>query len=57
MVLKWLFVGDTGGRDCTLIIQVSRDTEFLQSVELHSKDGLEMAWLYLEDCLEMTVHR
>ena len=42
MILKWSFVSDAVGKDCTFIIHVFRDIELFKSVQFYLEDVLEM---------------
>ena len=45
MVLKWPFIGKTGGETWQFIIQLFLDTKVSELVEVYLEDVLEMAVL------------
>ena len=55
--MKWLFIGDTGGRDSALSLLRSPRTELFEQVELYFKDSLEMVSLDSENGLETFIHQ
>ena len=52
VVCWWHRAGDN-----ILSIQVFQNAELFKEVEFHSKDGLEMALLYMEDGHEVVIHQ
>ena len=46
IVLKWSFVSDSGKETLQGIVEVSRETDLFELVELFSEDGLEKAGFF-----------